>query len=501
MALPPFAVIADAHILDAPSIQCQHLELALAQAAAKGAEFVILAGDLVRAGRRPAFEALESVLERSPVEWLPICGNRDLYGESTQPYRSRFGHQQQVLFRGGYRLVLLDGHAPGLGPAQTRWLNAALRDTSPHPHTIVFGHHYLSLFPERERNAFLSLCRRYGVRHYVSAHRHLNRRVQHPALTEYVVGAIDPDKSVAGPPCFLLAHLGGHELHTATEHVTIPPEAVRRFLLDQLGAAPARWGCASQIRDLCSRTRLKWYQLRVFEGVGERSLRAQAEVARGCGMRIVGHLPTPAIAPDGTLSNSETMATAIGFCIEHGTEVVVLHPPKLDAALLADHHGRLRTGSPAVEGMVDHFTAMVARMEAAGITVAVENNSSKTSTTRFGSLPAHIVALNNLLAVRGLHPGFCFDIGHAKASVANAQIAEWMGALGHSLAALHLHTGNPHTRITHSPIEELYGRTQWYGVAAWLALLQVEVPCLLEVRTPEDALRSARMLRRLVEER
>jgi sugar phosphate isomerase/epimerase len=218
-------------------------------------------------------------------------------------------------------------------------------------------------------------------------------------------------------------------------------------------------------------------------------------------MRIVGHLPTPAIAPDGTLSNSEAMAAAIGFCIEHGTEVVVLHPPKLDAALLTDHHGRLRTGSPAVERMVDHFTAMVARMEAAGITVAVENNSSKSSTTRFGSLPAHIVALNNLLAVRGLHPGFCFDIGHAKASVANAQIAEWMGALGHSLAALHLHTGNPHTRITHSPIEELYGRTQWYGVAAWLALLQVEVPCLLEVRTPEDALRSARMLRRLVEER
>ena len=120
MALPSFAVIADAHILDAPSIQCQHLELALAQAAAKGAEFAVLAGDLVRGGRRPAFEALDSVLERSPVEWFTICGNRDLYGESTQPYRSRFGQPQQVVFRGGYRLVLLDGHAPGLGPAQTR---------------------------------------------------------------------------------------------------------------------------------------------------------------------------------------------------------------------------------------------------------------------------------------------------------------------------------------------------------------------------------------------
>lgn len=499
MSLPPFAVIADAHILDAPSIQRQHLQMALAQAAARGAEFVILAGDLVREARRPALDALQVTLDQSPVEWFALCGNRDLYLGSTQPYRACFGRPQQVVFRGGYRLVLLDGHTPGLSPAQARWLNATLRDTSPHPHTILIGHHYLSLFPERERDALLSLCRRYGVHHYISAHRHLNRRVLHPALIEHIVGAIDPDKAVASPPCFVLAHLSGRELHTDVEYVTIPREAVERFLLNQLGVAPARWGSASQIRDLCNRLPLKWYQLRVFEGVGDTSLRAQAEAARACAMRLVGHLPTPAIAIDGALANPEAMASAIDFCITQGVEVAVLHPPKLDAHVLTDHHGRLRIGSMAVEGMLDHFTAMVARMEAAGITVAIENNSSKGPVTRFGSLPGHIAALNNLLAVRGLHPGFCFDVGHAKAGVATAQVAEWMGALGHCLAALHLHTGNPHTRVTHSPIEDLYGRTQWYGLAAWLAFLGVEVPCLLEVRTPADVVRSARVLRRLVE--
>ncbi len=501
MSLPPFAVIADAHILDASSTQCQHLQMALAHAAARGSEFAVLAGDLVREGRRPAFDALTAVLDQSPIEWFTTCGNRDLYYGSTQPYRRLFGTPHRVVFRAGYRLVLLDGHAPGLDAPQRRWLAAALSQTAPHSHTVVIGHHYLSLFPERERNAFLSICRRYGVRDYISAHRHLNRRVRHPALTEHIVGAIDPDKAVAGPPCYLLAEADGKQLRTSIKFVTIPRHSISRHLLDQLGVAPARWGSATEICDLAQRLPMRWYQLRIAANGTPASILDQAEAARGCGMQLVGHLPTPLLETDGTLGNRRAMDAAVGVCLDQDVRVAVLHPPKLDADIVADHHGRLRIGSPAVTGLLDNFTSLVTRMESAGIHVTLENNSSKRSATAFGSLPEHIAGLISRLAERGMQPGFCFDVGHAKASVANAQVGDWMGRLGHRLGALHLHTGNPHTRVTHSPIDELYGRTQWYGIAAWLAWLRVEAPCLLEVRTPDDALRSGRMLRRLVDER
>ncbi len=497
-SLPKFAVIADAHIYRTAGIQDQHLQMALTKAA--GADFLVLAGDLVEDGHRLSYENLSGIMAQSPLPWFPLLGNKEISQNSTQRYRSYFGRPYYTVERSGYRLIVLGLHNFSISPGQMRWLHRVLQDTAPHHNTIIFGHHYLEYFPQTTRERFVNLCEMFHVKHFVTAHAHKPRLTQYGPLTEHLVQAIDPDKALQSVPGFTLMQLQGEHLQTDFVPVTIPAAQVQVHLLDQLGLAPAGdWGPPQRLADLCAGGNFRSYQLRIGRPDSFRKLVAEAEIARSHGLQLVGHLPGPDFDAGGHLRNQADMVAATDFCHREQAALLILHPPKLPADVICDPYGRLNTNRPVVPRIIEQYAELVGYMEGLGLPVALENNSSKQRRTTFGGLPSHLTSLASPLRERGLSPGFCFDIGHAKASVAQAQVSEWMAALGGDLLALHLHTGDPATRTTHEAIEELFATTRWYGLAAALAYRQLDIPCLLEVRTPEAAVESVEALRELPE--
>lgn len=497
-SLPKFAVIADSHIYRIPGIQDQHLQMALAKAEAAGAAFIIMAGDLVEDGRRLCYENFSKILAQSPLPWFPMLGNKEISQNSTQRYRSYFGRPYYTVERSSYRLIVLGLHDFSIMPAQMCWLRRVLQDTAPHDNTLIFSHHYLEYVSDRTRQTFVSLCEMFHVKHFITAHAHRPTTTQYGPLTEHLLQTIDPDKALASLPGFTMVQLDGKHLQTDFVPVTIPAAQVQEHLIDQLGLAPADdWGPPQRLEQLCASGGFRSYQLRIGGCDSFRRLAVEAEIARSHGLQIIGHLPGPDFDEIGRLRNEADMSAATDFCRQQDAALLILHPTKLPADVICDHYGRLNINRPAVQRIIAKYVEMVGRMEESGMPVALENNSSKQRRTTFGGLPSHLTSLAEPLRERGLNPGFCFDIGHAKASVAEAQIVEWMAALGDNLLALHLHAGDPQTRTTHEPIDELFSWTRWYGLAAWLAYKQLHIPCLLEVCTPEAALHSTNALQEL----
>ncbi len=496
--LPKFAVIADAHIYSIPGIQDQHLQMALPKAKAAGAAFIIMAGDLVEDGRRLCYENFCNTMEQSPLPWFPMLGNKEISQNSTQRYRSYFGCPYYTVEASGYRLIVLGLHDFSITPARMRWLRRVLQDTAPHDNALILGHHYLEYFSDTTRETFVNLCNEFHVKHFITAHAHRPRVTQYGPLTEHLLQAVDPDKALESLPGFTMVQLDDEHLQTDFVPVTIPAAQVQEHLIDQLGLAPAGdWGPPNQLEQLCASGSFKSYQLRIGRRDSFRKLAAEAEIARSYGLQIIGHLPGPDFDESGRLHNEADMSAATDFCLQQGAALLILHPTKLPADVICDHYGRLNMNRPAVPRIIEKYVEMVGRMEELGLPVALENNSSKQRRTTFGGLPSHLTSLANPLRECGLNPGFCFDIGHAKASVAQAQVSEWMAAFGDNLLALHLHTGDPQTRTTHEAIDELFSTTRWYGLSAWLAYKQLHVPCLLEVCTPEAALQSTNALKEL----
>ncbi len=500
-SLPSFAVIADPHVYRVPGIQDQHLRMALTAAETAGAAFVVLAGDIVEDGHRLCYENARRVLQESRLPLFPNIGNKEVSQNSTHRYRRYFGDLYYTVEHSGYRLIVLGLHNFTLPPHRMRWLRRVLQDTAPHDHTIIVAHHYLQYFTDRSRNEFIGLCEQHGVRHFITAHAHRPKVTRYGGLTEYLLQAVDPDKALESLPGFTMCRLDGENLQMEFVPVTIPAAAVQKHFVDQLGLAPAAdWGPVQTVADLAARYKLTSYQLRIGGPQTYPVLAEEAEAARNCGLQLVGHLPGPQFDESGRFLNGPEMRSAVDFCVEQTSPLLVLHPPKLPADVLCDHYGRLNRNALAVARVIETYAKMVGRMESLGMTVALENNSSKKPRTTFGGLPTHLADLAGPLRERGLDPGYCFDIGHARASIAQAQISEWMAALGDRLLALHIHQGDPHTHTTHEAIHDLFSWTRWYGLGAWLAYKNVTVPCLLEMDSAKAAVASVEALKSLVDE-
>ena len=495
--LPPFAVIADPHIADTHGIQDDHLRMALEAAASHRAAFVVIAGDIVEAGRRACYENAAAIIARCPLPCFPLIGNKEGSRNTTQGYRSHFGRPYYTVEHSGYRLIMLSTTRFEIRAPQMRWLRRTLQETAPHDKTIIISHHYLEYFPEAWRDEFIGLCAEFGVKHLIAAHSHNPKVTHYGPLTERVVQAIDPDKALTSLPGFTMIHLDAGELHAEFVPVAITGAQIQRHLVDQLGYAPDTDCTPQEIHDLCADYPLKSYQLRLRGPASFGPLAEQAEAARACGLQIIGHLPTPDFDAAGTFLNEDHMRRCGQFCAEQGADPVILHPTKLPADTFTDAWQRLNLKRTGTRPMLDACVDMVGEMEELGMHVALENNSSKGRRTTFGGLPSHLRGLLDYFHGAGLQPGFCFDIGHAKGSVAAVQIAEWMAALGDDLVCLHIHTGDPDAHTTHEPIEDLFWWTRWYGLAAWLAYRNLTVPCLLEVTTPAAAATSIHTLQRL----
>lgn len=506
--LPRFAVIADAHVYTAPGLQDHYLQAALSQAKEAGAAFAIIAGDLVEHGHVSCYENALPILRHSDIPWYPVIGNKEVSQNSTRRYISYFGKTYYTVEHEGYRLIVLGNVDFNVPLHKLCCLQKLLEQTAPHDNTILVMHHYLAGFAARDRNKLVDICARYGVRHVITAHRHRIETTTYRSVTEHLLQAVDPDKALGTLPGFTLCRLDQGRLRTRFVPMTVPADDVQHHLLDQLGLAPTgAWHPIADMAQLCAQHRLRSYQLRIGAPEGHAALLHEAEVARDCGLQVVGHLPTPQLDEDGKWLDCPHMDAAIELCADvarHAADhdrpsVVVLHPPKLPADLLCDRYGILATDRGVVKRVVEAYAAMVGHMRQRGLVVALENNSSKKARTTFGALPSHLTGLAEALERQGLYTGYCFDVGHAKASVTQAQISQWMAALGDRLLALHLHCGDPHMHTTHRPIQELYSTTRWYGIAAWLAHKRLTAPCLLEVASADAAATSIATLSRLRE--
>lgn len=499
--LPPFAVIADPHIWNHPGTQDAHLRAAFTRAKTLGAAFIVLAGDMTQGGGNRQFQRMHGMVQTAGLPVFPVLGNKDpngtYEGGSTQEYRRFFGRPHYVAQCAGYRLVVADAHQADIPAHQMRWLEHALPDGTA-DNTLVIGHRYLGSIQPAAREQLLATLEAHDIRHYICAHKHRKADTEYGRVTEHMLQTIDPDRALDSMPGLTMVQLQENgRLRKEFVPVSIPAELIEQHLLQNLGLAPARWGSPDEIATLAGEYPFSSYQLRLDTQAGYEYLAQQATTARKFGMEIVGHLQTPSLDESGTLYNEDDLYSGIEFCAEQGAQIVVLHPPKLPAHLLTDHSGALRSERPLVAAILDYYENCVLRMENLGMRVAIENNSSKKRTTTFAALPIHLRGLINALRQRNLQPGFCFDVGHARASMTRVGPAEWMGALGEDLLCTHLHTGDPVTHSTHGPICELFGDTQWYGIAAWLAYLHAQLPCMLEVRTAEAASASTRTLQTL----
>jgi sugar phosphate isomerase/epimerase/predicted phosphodiesterase len=506
--LPLFAVIADAHIARAPGIQDRFLEAALAEAKSAGARFAVIAGDLVEDGHHSSFTNAKAILSASGLPCYPVIGNKEVSQNSPQRYISNFGPTYYTVQQSGYRLIVLGTTEFTIPQHKLRWLEEVLAQTAPHDNTVLVAHHYLERFSEDDRGALTDICGRYGVRHMITAHRHRMETTQYGPVTEHMLQAVDPDKALGSPPGFTLCGIERGNLHTRFVPMSISADLVQRHLTGQLGFRPTRdREFDASLVELAERHGFRHVQLIISGDEHDTTVEQQARVAADCGLQLVGHLPSPQFDITGQWLNRTQMHRSIEFfaellaqaAVHSGEAPAILHPPKLPADVLCDRYGRLLTERTCVQRVIEAYVAMVGWMQQGEMAVALENNSSKKPRLTFGALPSHLTDLSEELRQRSFDTGYCFDIGHVKASVVQTQVAEWMAAIGDRLLALHLHSGDPHSHVTHDPVTELYSTTRWLGLAAWLAQLQVVVPCLFEVPVPEGAAVSAQTLHRLTE--
>jgi|LSQX01.2.fsa_nt_gb sugar phosphate isomerase/epimerase len=504
--LPPFVVIADAHIAPTAGLQDYFLEEALAKAEAAAAQFVIIGGDLVEDGHQTSYKSAKAILQTGKLPWYTVIGNKELNQNSPQHYISHFGPTHYSVELSGYRIIALGTQNFVVPRHKLRWLCEVLKSTAPHENTIIVMHHYLDGFRQADRQALIDICAKHGAYHVITAHRHRMETIRHGSVTEHMMQAIDPDKALGSLPGFTICQLRNGQFHARFIPLSMAPDTLQRHLIGQLGLAPTgKWHPGAEISELSARFSLRYYQLRISSVESEDDIRRQARIATECGMQLVGHLPTPEFDTDGRWLNRNQMHWVIQFCSEvigeatrANERITVLHPPKLPAAILCDPHGEIMTERSAVQRIMQAYTEMVSWLQEKELAVALENNSSKSRRTVFGALPSHLSGMREGLAQQGLSIGYCLDIGHVKASVVSTQVAEWMSTLGHGIRALHLHSGDPTSHTTHQPIQELYSTTRWSGMAGWLMFLGLTVPCLLEVGSPDAAATSIETLTRLL---
>jgi len=154
-----------------------------------GADFCILAGDLVDAGQPAAYERLKAIIDRIPIPVHITLGNHDhrdrflsVFGSS---YLAETGKVDKVIDAKGYRIVLLDSSKPGrvdgvLTDVQIAWLRSRLAEAIDRPVIIVLHHNANPLHIESDDirildpSAFLDALETHpDIRQVIAGHVHL----------------------------------------------------------------------------------------------------------------------------------------------------------------------------------------------------------------------------------------------------------------------------------------------------------------------------------------
>jgi 3',5'-cyclic AMP phosphodiesterase CpdA len=176
-------------------------EKAIAHANRLKPAFVVISGDLVNgagnARQIAEFKRICAKLDKSIPLHL-VCGNHDIGGKpnaaAIDRYRRAFGPDRYSFRCGGAYGIVLNTqivkspqNVPQEAPRQLAWLKAELAKAaaSRAENILVFTHHPLFLdrpdepeqyfnLPVKDRQAYLTLLRAYGVRAVFAGHHHRN---------------------------------------------------------------------------------------------------------------------------------------------------------------------------------------------------------------------------------------------------------------------------------------------------------------------------------------
>jgi len=481
-----FSIIADAHIPAGESIQLEHLRLALRGCKAKGDEFVILLGDCTADGAPPSYRQLRKALDESGMRWFAVRGNNESQYAAFAEY---LGRPLQRVKRNGFEIIAADTAEGDLSDESWELLKGLPRASRAEADSfrLLLLHHYFECLPTDSRRVLIDICREKGIRRVISAHRHINETHHHGGVREDILTCLDADKARDTLPGYHRISVAAGELQIRFCEVTLPRE---RFS----GWRPA-FGFSQVKSDeplapwlrLCRRFGFQYLQVRMG-AVQHLPSPGEVESAHGMGIGLIAHLPTPKLSESGELANEGELGACFDWARDNA-DLIILHPPKLPER---EFYGRSELRDEAAGRL-----AQLMR-RAAGIPIAVENNSSKGEICRFGSMPRHLLDFSEWLGLIDVRHGFCFDVGHAKASRHTAQVYEWFQALGRRMLALHLHTGEPSSRATHEPITKPFTRTtNWYGILAWVVSVCRDAPLIIETKSLDAAEISASLLGRL----
>ncbi len=193
-----FAVLGDSR--DGEAIFAQLLQ----QAAQEGAEFAIVLGDLVSAGRSDQYLRFAKILENAPLPVLVLPGNHDYVGQGKARYQRLFGPLNYSFDLAGYHFIALDNANGRLSSAQLDWLETQLQSKGP---KFVFLHEPPKTIPRWAWHSFsdgaerfTALMEKYRPSRVFLAHIHGYDRVTQNGV-EYVLsgGAGAPLYPQLGP--------------------------------------------------------------------------------------------------------------------------------------------------------------------------------------------------------------------------------------------------------------------------------------------------------------
>ncbi|MBL7492576.1 metallophosphoesterase family protein [Frankia sp. AgB1.9] len=229
------------------------LEGLVSEATARGANYLLAAGDISSEARTADVSRARTLLDRfgtyrqdyfvargnhdrahvgadyaacSPGEWQGNdCFRDDFFGASTPTYFSHDLHGLHVVGLDTYDKAGNGGDAGGMSPAQRSWLAADLKAHRDQP-TIVFGHHPLvvngtpfgggpsSMLDATQANDLLSTyASTPGVFLHHAGHTHRNHRTVSQAAPRVVLQEVCASKEYPGGFSLLRVHSGGYALN------------------------------------------------------------------------------------------------------------------------------------------------------------------------------------------------------------------------------------------------------------------------------------------------
>jgi hypothetical protein len=100
-------------------------------------EFAILCGDLTPSGMPSEFEAVQEVLDDSPVPVYTTPGNHDAKNDGITEYETRFGPTQYSFDFGGIRFVAADSSDLNITDEQISWMRGEFNDA---PRKVIVTH-------------------------------------------------------------------------------------------------------------------------------------------------------------------------------------------------------------------------------------------------------------------------------------------------------------------------------------------------------------------------